>query len=172
MLTQSKIGDLLHLDHMATLEVLQTLEDFLRRQGRTVPDSRDAKVRDLLGRVLAVIGLDVGKHFGFEENHLFPLFLQQGESGIVGILTQEHAAILPLANSLSAMIAKALEAGFTPVSWGMVRELGAELAEREIFHIQKEEMGLLAAISMLIKAEDDEALARKYKELQSEDEAA
>ena len=44
------------------------------------------------------------------------------------------------------------------------RDTGGELVEREIFHIQKEEMGLLAAISALLDEAEDTALAETYRQ--------
>jgi hypothetical protein len=44
------------------------------------------------------------------------------------------------------------------------RDAGAELVEREIFHIQKEEMGLLAAISALVDRDTDARLAETYRQ--------
>ena len=56
-------------------------------------------------------------------------------------------------------------AGFTDETWRNFRDAGGELVEREIFHIQKEEMGLLAAISALVEPEVDTRLAETYRQV-------
>jgi hemerythrin-like domain-containing protein len=163
MLTHSQIGGLLHEDHMTTIETLQGLEEFLGRN-RKAP-AVDADVKALLTGLAATLREEVEKHFGFEENHLFPLFVQKGETGIVMMLTHEHRSILPLASQVADLATEAAAAGFTEQTWRDFADAGAELVEREIFHIQKEEMGLLAAISALLDPEVDARLAVTYREV-------
>ncbi|HTH15944.1 MAG TPA: hemerythrin domain-containing protein, partial [Magnetospirillum sp.] len=95
MLMQSQIGALLHEDHMATIETLQALEEFLGRN-RSAPKP-DGEVSAFLLRLAKTLREEVESHFGFEEGHLFPVFTQRGETGIVMMLTHEHRTILPLA---------------------------------------------------------------------------
>ncbi|OIR02374.1 hemerythrin HHE cation binding domain protein [mine drainage metagenome] len=168
MYAQTQIGTLLHEEHLHTLAALQRLEAFLSRQGnRKAPDVGDAGVRDILSHLLTDVAAEVDRHFGFEEGHLFPVLNQRGEMGIAMILTEEHRTILPLAKDLAALAASALEAGgFSPEAWRDFHDRGGELCEREMFHIQKEEMGLLAAISMFVDAADDAELAVAYRALQ------
>jgi len=154
------IASLLHTDHMATVETLQALEDLLRRN-RSAPAA--GSVRPVLERLATVLRAEVQKHFGFEENHLFPEFTRQGETGIVMMLTHEHRAILPLAMRVAELAEQALAAGFTDGDWKDFAASGGELVERELFHIQKEEMGLLSAISALIDADTDARLAEIYR---------
>ncbi len=164
-MTNSKTGALLHSDHMATIEMLQALEQFLVKAGRTAPDVE--KARNLLARVASTIASEVDRHFGFEENELFPLFEKKGEMGIVMMLTGEHREILPIGQRVAELALGALAAGrFDANGWAEFRALGLELVEREIFHIQKEEMGLLSAISMFLGDEEDAALAERFKALE------
>jgi hemerythrin-like domain-containing protein len=160
---QTQIGTLLHEDHMTTIETLQALEEYLGRH-RKAPQVDDA-AKLMLTRLAATLREEVEKHFGFEENHLFPVFTAQGETGIVMMLTHEHRSILPLATQTAALASEAAAAGFTEQSWRDFADTGAELIEREIFHIQKEEMGLLAAISALVAPDVDAGLAVIYKEV-------
>ena len=163
MLLHSQIGALLHEDHMATIESLQGLEEFLGRH-RAAPrlDQGGAQFLTALAKTLRE---EVESHFGFEENHLFPEFTRRGETGIVMMLTMEHRAILPLAVRVAELAAAAAQAGaFGEQEWRDFRDSGAELVEREIFHVQKEEMGLLAAISALVDGETDARLAEIYRQ--------
>lgn len=160
-MNQTQIGTLIHTDHMATIETLQNLEEFLGRN-RKAPAVDDA-TRFFLKRLARSLKTEVESHFGFEEGHLFPVFVEQGETGIVMMLTQEHASILPLAVQVAEGATQAMEAGFTEESWRAFADAAGELIEREIFHVQKEEMGLLAAISALVDPETDAQLAETYR---------
>ncbi|MBC7954109.1 MAG: hemerythrin domain-containing protein [Rhodospirillaceae bacterium] len=163
MLSQTKIGTLLHEDHMSTIETLQELEEFLGRN-KSAPKLDDT-ARAFLTGLAATLREEVEKHFGFEENHLFPVFIARGETGIVMMLTQEHRAILPLAVQVAELATIAAASGFDAQNWLDFRDAGSELVEREIFHVQKEEMGLLAAISALVAPDVDARLAETYAQV-------
>lgn len=163
MLTQTETGSLLHRDHMSTIETLQALDAFLGAH-RKAP-AMTAEIGDFLRNLAKTLRDEVERHFGFEENHLFPVFVERGETGIVMMLTQEHRAILPLATQVAELAFNAATEGFAEADWQDFREAGAELAEREIFHVQKEEMGLLAAISALVDPAVDARLAQAYRAL-------
>jgi hemerythrin-like domain-containing protein len=158
---QTQTGALIHQDHMSTIEMLQDLEQFLGKNAKAPAVGEDVKL--LLKRISRTLRNEVERHFGFEENHLFPVFVEQGETGIVTMLTHEHRSILPLALQVADGAAAAAENGFDDRSWSDFRDAGGELVEREIFHIQKEEMGLLAAISALIDPETDAKLADTFR---------
>jgi hemerythrin-like domain-containing protein len=159
---QTQTGTLLHQAHMTTVETLQGLEEFIT-SNRKLPAVDDLVARKLK-QLARVLRSEVGSHFSFEENHLFTVFIEQGETGIVTMLTHEHRSILPLANQVADLAEAAAAAGsFTEAGWGDFKSAGAELIEREIFHIQKEEMGLLAAISALVDPETDASLADVYR---------
>lgn len=163
MFTQTQTGTLLHEDHMATIETLQQLEEFLGRT-RGAP-KLDAAAKGFLERLAATLREEVEQHFGFEESHLFPEFVQRGETGIVMMLAMEHRTILPVAVRVAELAAAAVSSGaFTEADWRDFADGGAELVEREIFHIQKEEMGLLAAISALLDRDADARLAELYRQ--------
>ena len=158
---QTQTGALLHQAHMTTIEALQNLDEFLGSNRK--PPQMDAAVASQLKLLSKTLRSEVENHFSFEENHLFTVFIAQGETGIVTMLTHEHRSILPLALQVADLAVAAAEGGFTDESWGEFKDAGAELIEREIFHIQKEEMGLLAAISALVDPETDAALAETYR---------
>lgn len=165
-MAQTQTGALLHNDHVATIQTLQTLEGFLTRQTpKRPPDVNDPPVRKMLGNLIATVNSEVGRHFTFEEEHLFPRLADAGEENLGEFLKQEHASILPLANACAEAAAKAMEEGFTEAGWKQFFTDCMELIEREIFHIQKEEMGLLAAISMLIDPETDGELAMTFQSM-------
>ena len=161
MIPTTRIGTLLHADHMATIQTLEALER--RIAGARKPPALDAALSGWLGDLAATLRAEVETHFGFEEAHIFPLFLAQGQTGIVEILSQEHETILPLARRVAALAERAVADGrFAESDWGEFRMKGGELIERELFHIQKEEMGLLAGVAMLVDAGQDAALAEAF----------
>ncbi len=163
---QSEIAKLLHADHMTTLATLQSLDELLASRPGRLPNLKDEAVRRTLQAVIDIAAHEVGRHFAFEEGQLFPLLEACGQTGMVGLLTMEHHSILPAAQEAARLATEALAAGtFTPDGWEDFQRVAMELLEREMFHIQKEEMGLLAAIAALVSPEDDARLAAAYRAL-------
>ena len=161
----SAIGQALHNDHVGTLATLQSVDMLLRRRSNVVPDLADPQERDAFTQFVDTVDREVGRHFAFEEGELFPLLAAAGQSGMVAMLTMEHRDILPVAQEAARLAATALADGkFEAADWKAFRELAAEFLERELFHIQKEEMGLLAAVGALIPADVDQRLAAAYRE--------
>ncbi len=159
----SKVGQLLHQDHVQAIALLQKLEEFLIGQtSKRPPDTKNDVIVKLLNDVATIIDDEITRHFGFEEEHLFPTLAEAGETGMTAFLAHEHGMIRPVAQELGALARVALADGFTPDSWKQFHSLGLEMVEREIFHIQKEEMGLLSAISALLDPMTDAELAMKF----------
>lgn len=161
----TQIGRLLHEDHQRSLSTVQNLEALLSRQGPRKPaDVGDAKARSVLAEARGALIQDTASHFAFEEEHLFPLLAEMGEQHMIMTLKSEHDAIAPVADDVVRLIGDALKAGaFAPEAWAQLHDLGLELAERQIFHIQKEEMGLLAGIGMMLEPDVDSRLAETYR---------
>ena len=162
-----KIADLIHNEHIKTMLSLQGLDALLRKNSERKPPSlEDPGLRKSLESIVRMLAADIQCHFGFEENHLFPILAGRGQGDITAFLTEEHASIRPLARIISELAATALERpGFNEETWKDFHGLGMELCEREFFHIQKEEMGLLAAIGMFIDDETDLSLSATYLEM-------
>lgn len=161
----SKVGQLLHQDHVQAIALLQKLEEFLIGQtSKRSPDTKNNTIVKLLNDVAIIIDDEITRHFGFEEEHLFPALAEAGETGMTAFLAHEHGMIRPVAQELGKLARTALADGFTPDSWKQFHSLGLEMVEREIFHIQKEEMGLLSAISALLDPMTDGELAMKFAE--------
>ncbi len=161
----SKIGQLLHQDHVQAIALLQKLEQFLIGQtSKRPPDVANDAVKALLKDVAYIIDDEITRHFGFEEGHLFPALAEAGETGMTTFLAHEHGMIRPVAQELGVLARAAMQDGFTPESWKQFHSLGLEMVEREVFHIQKEEMGLLSAISALLDPMTDAELAMKFSE--------
>lgn len=154
----------LHRDHVATLALLEKLETALNQQGKDAPAADETNWRSLLTEMAAVLEADVKGHFAFEEERLFPVFSEYVDPGIPAMLQEEHEIIRPLAETLLAAARQALETGFDAQGWTAFHASGQELVEREVFHIQKEEMGFLPALEQVLEPEDDAELSMAYSE--------
>ncbi len=153
----------LHEDHMTTLQLLERLEAALSQQSaEQPPDTGDVAVRDLLADVASVLKAEVTNHFAFEEENLFPRFSERLESFVPVMLKGEHEIIRPLANQVADLARQAIEQGFDARSWATFRDAGLELVEREVFHVQKEEMGFLPGLEEILDEDESASLNTAY----------
>ncbi|MBE0530223.1 MAG: hemerythrin domain-containing protein [Rhodospirillales bacterium] len=154
----------LHDDHVRTLALLDRFEALLRRIGPDRPPSgSDAEVTTLLAEMVANMAEEVDHHFAFEEGELFPRFSRFAEPGIPAMLRAEHDAMRALERRLAELIAGAGSGGFEPAAWAEFHRLGRELVEREVFHIQKEEMGFLPAMDQILQPDEAAELEDLYR---------
>lgn len=146
---------MLHEEHLTTLGLLDRLDALLRRLGAdTPPSADDAEAASLLSDVVANMLDEADNHFAFEEGHLFPRFSAVAEPGIPAMLQAEHEAIRPLARRLAELAGARGEQGFPADIWREFHRVGRELIEREVFHIQKEEMGFLPAMDQILGSDE------------------
>ena len=158
-----RILQTLHQEHMATMALLERLEGTLRRfDPDTAPPADDPDLRRVLTDTVAVLEDEIGHHYQFEEDHLFPRFAEAFDAGIPNMLRDEHGAIRPLARRMADLARGARGGGFTDADWAEFVCLGGELIEREVFHIQKEEMGFLPALEQVVDPDDDGDLTMAY----------
>lgn len=151
----------LHEDHQRTLALLGRFETLLRKTGDSRPPAAaDAEAMHLLSEVLANMKDEIVNHFSFEEDELFPRFSRVAEPGIPTMLEGEHEAMRGLGRRMAELMPEAGD--FEPAAWREFHRLGRELVEREVFHIQKEEMGFLPAMDQILDAEDAAHLAEVY----------
>ncbi|KJS41970.1 MAG: hypothetical protein VR70_04550 [Rhodospirillaceae bacterium BRH_c57] len=159
----TRIGACLHAEHQTTLAALNDLE--LLARFRSPPDVADATTQARLADIARVLEEDVSRHFGFEEAELFPLLRTAGAGFMVDMLLAEHEDIRPIAEELSVVARAGATDGFDAAAWGRFRKLAEDIIDRETFHVQKEEMGLLAALSQVLDADQDAALAERHAAL-------
>ncbi|MCP4329640.1 MAG: hemerythrin domain-containing protein [Alphaproteobacteria bacterium] len=158
-----QITRILHDEHVASLTLLNKLDDLLARSGpRKAPSRDEAGIGPTLNELSAAIGSEVSHHFAFEEAEMFPRLAEFGDGDIGDFLTDEHRTILPLGERVAELAAAATKDGFTPDGWQEFHRLGGELVERLMSHIQKEEMGLLPAIDDMLDDDTDRDLAMTY----------
>jgi hemerythrin-like domain-containing protein len=143
-------------EHRASLALLDRLE-------RTLQRGADADWAALARPLLGLIDNDVMRHFGFEEDELFPRLADAGDTGIAALLSQEHADIRELSAELRPLVAALAERGALDAPQrAAFRRLALELVERMVSHIQKETMALLPLLEDLLDDKTDRELAMAY----------
>ncbi len=102
-----QVSNALDDEHRANLDLLGRVEASFARVGRS--GARDPELASLAAAFARHIEHDVGRHFDFEEDELFPRLADAGEGDIAGLLAEEHEAIravaddvLPLARAAAA----------------------------------------------------------------------
>jgi hemerythrin-like domain-containing protein len=143
---ESHVCRRLHDEHQATLALWGRLEAALSS------NKADAA---LVRGAAAALEQELGRHFAFEENELFPRLAAAGDGDLGELLAEEHVAI---GEAGRAFIGLAKDAPTDP----KIRPLGLELAERLAAHVQKEEMSLLPALDDLLDEETDRELISSY----------
>ena len=71
-------------------------------------------------------------------------------------------AMRPLGHRLAALAREGVASGFDEANWTEFRQLGLELCERMLAHVQKEEMALLPLIEESMDAEMEARLYEEY----------
>jgi len=156
------VSRIMHEEHMAVVALLQRLERFIASNHRAAPDAGDSATSRLLSDLEAAIEGEIKGHFAFEEEQLFPYLDDGAPSGMTSILLEEHDVILPAGERLAEIAKEARADGFTAASWNEFARVGLDFADRLNGHIDKEEMGMIAAIEAVIDEETDQALYSGY----------
>ena len=156
------ISRVMHEEHMAVVALLERLEHFIMANRNAMPDAGDGPTTRLLGDLAAAIEGEIKGHFAFEEDKLFPILDDGSPSGMTTILLEEHEVILPAGEKLVEIARAARSDGFTQESWSEFARIGLDFVERLNGHIDKEEMGMIAAIESVIDEDTDMALTSGY----------
>jgi hemerythrin-like domain-containing protein len=155
----------LHEEHRANLDLLGRVESTLTRTPRAglrnaaAPGSELARLMAALERQLRQ---DVERHFVFEETELFTRMAQSGDEGIAALLHDEHETMRELAAELLPLAQAAGQGTLDDAGWAALAGGALELVERQVSHIQKEEMALLPMLEDLLDDETDRRLAMEY----------
>ena len=157
----SKTSHTLHEEHRANLDLLGRAEQALAR----APRGEGARAPDLIKLIAALtrnLEQDIERHFGFEERELFPRMSEAGDGEIAMLLTEEHEAIRAVAEELLPLTRAAASGTLDGVGWDALKRGALEMVERQVAHIQKEEMALLPMLDDLLDDETDARLAFDY----------
>lgn len=142
----SQVSRRLHEEHDAVIALWGRVQRALALPG--------AKAEALTREALAALDGEIGRHFDFEEQALFPRLADHGQGDIGELLTEEHAVI-----RAAAARARAAIAASRPEE---ARIAMLELAELIVSHAQKEEFSLLPAVDDLLDAQTDDQLTLEY----------
>ena len=142
-------------EHRALLDRLGRVEQALAR-------GTAADLAALVGPLQHQLEHEVGRHFDFEEQQLFPLMADAGDGDMAALLTEEHDAIRAVAAELAPLAQAATSAALSPPAAALLEQLLIELLERQVSHIQKETMALLPLLDDLLDDETDRRLAFEY----------
>ena len=163
------IDRMLHEEHVATLDIINKLEVRIgsgkwdRRLDPATPADKA-----LLEELIGMMDTEVRLHLPFEEKELFPKLDEFGFEDITNMLFDEHEAIRSLISSIRPTAKDALSNGFKEDKWRIFYDLLAELASIIIFHVQKEEMGVISRLQMLLGPEGCQDMATAYTKLLAE----
>jgi hemerythrin-like domain-containing protein len=151
----------LHDEHRANLELLGRVEAAFGRATRAGA-GYEVAVRQLAGALAQQVEQDVGRHFEFEERELFGRLAEAGDGDIAALLAEEHEAMRELADELLPLARACADGTLDDAGWALLRRLALEQIERQVSHIQKEEMALLPMLDDLLDDATDRELAMAY----------
>jgi iron-sulfur cluster repair protein YtfE (RIC family) len=103
MVSSRQVSQALDDEHRANLELLGRAERVYAR-----PD--DPEARPLAGQLVRHLEHEIGRHFGFEEEQLFPRMADAGDGDLAEMLREEHDTIRAVADELLPL-ARAAAAG-------------------------------------------------------------
>lgn len=162
----TRTGRLLHADHDRTVDLINRLESHLsaaEQQG--IPTLEEGSpARALVADLNAMLDDELGRHFDFEEQGLFPLVANAGAFDLVSTLTGEHEAMRAIGRRLQRYCLLALAGGFDDDAYEAFVHFGWDFVERMERHLQTEETVLLEAVDTLLLAAPaiDASLADSY----------
>ena len=152
---QRQIPQALDDEHRSSLQLLDRLERALTR-------GQPGELATLARPLLRQVDAEVMRHFGFEEDELFPRLRDAGDGDIAALLADEHADIRELCGEIRPLVLALAERELAPPELAAFRRLALELVERMVAHIQKETMGLLPLLEDLLDESTDRELALAY----------
>jgi hemerythrin-like domain-containing protein len=154
--TSRALGD----EHRANLDLLGRAEQAFSRPPRG--GAADEALLRAVAELDRHLRQELERHFEFEERELFPRMADAGEGDIAELLREEHDAIRAVSAELAPLIDTARAGSLDAAGWKTLARLALELTERQVAHIQKEEMSLLPLLDDLLDDETDRDLALAY----------
>jgi hemerythrin-like domain-containing protein len=156
-MTMSQVSRMLDDEHRANVALLGRLEQAVGGAAHY-----EAAHAALMRQLLGVLEHEIDRHFGFEEEQLFPRLHESGDGGLATLLHEEHESILAVCSDLLPLARRAAGGAIDDAGWSRLRPLALELAERLVAHIDKETLALLPVLDALLDEEADRELAFAY----------
>jgi len=155
MTTQT--GRMLDEEHRRNLDLLERMERAIAVAPEATPE-----LRKLFGEFARSMEVDIGRHFEFEEQQLFPRLSEAGDGSIAELMREEHDAIREVAQELLPLAQEVAQGTVDEEAWDRLRLGTLELIERQVSHIQKETMAMLPLLDDLLDPDTDGELALEY----------
>ena len=161
------IGEAIHREHLHTLALGNAIEARIFAERDRPLDPKNAADAAFIDDLLAAIDTEIDRHFRFEEEVLFPKVNDAGLQEVTAMLVEEHAMIRTMADDLRSLARSARASGPDPAQWTQFRDIAMDFIHATMFHIQKEEMGVIRTLSMTIGADASRAMAADYAAFQA-----
>jgi hemerythrin-like domain-containing protein len=152
---ERQIPQALDAEHHRSIALLDRWERALRK-------SDDADLAALARPLLHLMDDEVVRHFGFEEQEIFPRLVDAGDDAMAGLLAEEHDHIRSLVGELRPLVQALADHALAGAERDALKRLGLELVERMVSHIQKETLGLLPMLDDLLDESTDRELSFAY----------
>ncbi|MBX3634476.1 MAG: hemerythrin domain-containing protein [Rubrivivax sp.] len=152
---ERQVPRLLDDEHRELLALLERAERTWARDGSA---SDPALARAMLHQ----LEVELERHFGFEEQDLFPRMADAGDGDLASLLAEEHDSIREVAAELRPLLQAAVAQPPAGAEAARFARLVVELVERQVAHVQKESMALLPLLEDLLDDDGDRELAMRY----------
>jgi hemerythrin-like domain-containing protein len=156
-MTTTQTGRMLDEEHRRNLALLERMERAIAGAAEATPE-----LRKLLAEFARSMEVDIGRHFEFEEQQLFPRLAEAGDGSVAELMREEHDAIREVAAELLPLAREVADGVVDEEAWDRLRLGTLELIERQVSHIQKETMVMLPLLADLLDADTDGELALEY----------
>lgn len=156
-----QVSHALDEEHRANLDLLGRVESAFVRAPRSGA-ARDPEVARVARAFARHLQDDIRRHFEFEERELFPRLAAAGEGDIAGLLEEEHEVIRTVAADVLPLALACAAGTIADADFQTLKRATLELVERQVAHIQKETMGLLPMLDLLLDEDTDRDLALAY----------
>lgn len=149
-------------EHEAVIALLGRFEGALARLRTGPPAPEDVLWPHLLAQMETALQYEVSRHFGLEEDQLFPRLHEHGDGDLAELLYEEHESIREVARPLLQLIGQARTGTLEAAGWRALKANGLALAERLSSHAHKEQESLVPLVDEILDEQTDNALWEEY----------
>jgi hemerythrin-like domain-containing protein len=140
-------------EHQGTLDLMGRVERALTH------GAADDAVAPLMASLVQHLEHDVPVHFGFEENDLFPILIENGAGDLAHLLAEEHVTIVAVVSEVTPLARRMAKGELDAAGVAALKRSALELAARLTDHIDKETKALLPVLEDILDDEADRTLS-------------
>jgi hemerythrin-like domain-containing protein len=149
-------------EHRASLALLGRFErSVLGVASGAAPDEGFSAIAK---EVAHAVSGEVGRHFRFEEEQIFPRLAGGGEGDLADLLLEEHQRIRTTAAELMPLLLAGSAGRLDAAQFAAMKRVALEFIERLESHIHKETAALLPAVDHVLDETADQEVALAYAE--------